>query len=154
MLPCCSCKQRPCLRLAVFEPAEDLGQVGFLAVHQDADAVDAAGEPENGEDGENEADDGECDLPGGWLADGDAHVHDERRAEGEEREGLGDETVGVADDAQNDERAGDERQHEEHVHLLKLLLGAGHGAESGGDAGVEDVAEKEEEDEEADLRWA
>ena len=54
--------------------------------------------------------------------------------------------------AQDDDGAGDEGQHEEHVELLEFLFGAGHGAERGGDAGVEDVAEQEEEDEEADLR--
>ncbi len=32
------------------------------------------------------------------------------------------------------------------------MFGAGHGSESGGDAGVEDVSEEEEEDEETDLR--
>ena len=40
-------------------------------------------------------------LPDGGLVHGDAHVHDERRAEGEEGEGLRDEAVGVGD-----ERAG------------------------------------------------
>ncbi len=34
--------------LAIFKPAHDLGQVGFLAVHQDADAIDARRNPENG----------------------------------------------------------------------------------------------------------
>src|SRR6266481_6283806 len=87
-------------RLAVFEPAEDLGQVGLLSVHQDADVIDAAGEPENGQDREDEADDGEGDLPGWRLVDRDAHVHDERRAEGKEREGLGDDAVRIPDDAE------------------------------------------------------
>src|SRR5580692_10564052 len=109
--------------LAVFEPAKDLGQVGFLAVHQDADTVDAAGKPEDSEDGENQNDDGESDLPERRLAYGDEHIHDEGRAEGEEREGLGDKAVGVSDDTQDDDRAGDERKHEKHIQLLELLLG-------------------------------
>ena len=42
--------------LAVSEPAEDFGEIRFLAVHEDADAVDAACEPENEDDGEDEID--------------------------------------------------------------------------------------------------
>ncbi len=116
------------LRLAVFEPAENLGQVGLLAVHQDANAIDAAGEPENGEDREDQAEDGQSDLPGRRLVDGDPHIHDERRAEGKEGEGLSDDAVRVPNNAQDDERTGDERQHQKHVHLLQLLFGACHSA--------------------------
>jgi hypothetical protein len=50
--------------LAVLEPAEDLGNVGFFAIHQDTDAIDAAGDPENGVDGSDHQGDGERDLPG------------------------------------------------------------------------------------------
>ena len=43
--------------LAVFEPAEDFWEVGFLAVHEDAYAVDAAGYPEDSVDGGDHQDD-------------------------------------------------------------------------------------------------
>ena len=38
-------------RLAVFQPADDFGEVGLFAVHQDADAVDTARDPERNCDG-------------------------------------------------------------------------------------------------------
>ena len=90
-------------RLAVFEPTEDLRQVGFFPIHQNANAVDATGEPEGGENGENKAADRQSDLPGRWLMHRDAYVHDKRCAEREEREGLSDNSVGVPDDLQDDD---------------------------------------------------
>src|SRR5271156_4695274 len=96
---------RTCARLAVFEPADDLGQVGTLAVHEDADAVDSRGNPEDEPDGEDELDDGDGYLKARCSADCDAHVHDEGRAEGEEREGFADESGGLGDYAVDDRGA-------------------------------------------------
>jgi hypothetical protein len=61
--------------LAVFEPAEDLGEIGLFAVHENADAVDAAGDPKDGEDCEAHEHEGQADLPGWDRGEGDAEVH-------------------------------------------------------------------------------
>src|SRR5215472_14017148 len=45
VLPCPITATGQATRLAVFQPAHNLGQTGALAVHEDADPVDAAGNP-------------------------------------------------------------------------------------------------------------
>ena len=77
-----------------------------------------------------------------------------RAAEGNERDDLRESGVGRWDDDEDHQEAEGERQDEEHVELLKLLFGVGHGAEGGGDAGVDQKAEDEVGDEEEDLRGA
>src|SRR5271168_235611 len=46
--------------LAVSEPAHDLGEAGLFAVHQDTDAIDSAGDPEDAEYGQAHQNEGEA----------------------------------------------------------------------------------------------
>jgi hypothetical protein len=137
--------------LAVFEPAEDFGEGWLFAVHEDADAVDAAGEPEDGVDGDGHEDEGESQLPGWGHVEGDTEVHEQRGAEGDEGDDAGPEGAGVVDDDGDHDHAEGEGHDKEHVELLEFLLGVGHGSEGGGHAGVEQESEDEVEDEEDDL---
>ena len=85
-------------KLAVLEPAQDLGQVRFLAVHENAYTVDAAGDPEDSVDGGDHEDDREGNLPHGRHGQRDAQVHDQRCAEGDERDDAGERAAGIGDD--------------------------------------------------------
>src|ERR1700733_2772452 len=67
--------------LAVFEPAQELGKVGLFTVHQDSDAIYAAGDPENADNGEAHQNEGEANLPGWHGGERDAEVHEQRTAE-------------------------------------------------------------------------
>ncbi len=129
-------------------------EVGLLAVHQNADTVDAARDPEDDVDRHEHYYDGERDLPYRRGGQRDAQVHHERGTEGDERDDAGEGSAGVIDDGSEGEHAGRQRHGEEQVELLKFLLGVNHSAKSGGDAGVEHEAEDEVDDEEDDLHGA
>src|SRR5580698_6180308 len=76
-------------RLAVAEPPEEFGQGGAFAVHENADAVEAGGEPDDDPDAEDHEGEGDGDLaPGIWRGQhADAGDHDERRGGRKKRGG-------------------------------------------------------------------
>src|ERR1700692_687323 len=49
--------------LAVAQPADELGEGGALAVHENADAVEARGDPQHRPDAHNHEPDGGSELP-------------------------------------------------------------------------------------------
>src|ERR1035438_5393625 len=83
------------LILAVAQPAQQLGQGGSLAVHQDADAVEARGEPKRGPYAEDHKGDGNRELPERRRLRGHAQEHDNGRRGREERGRDGPERVRI-----------------------------------------------------------
>ena len=70
--------------LAVADPAEQFGQRGALAIHEDADSIDARGEPEDAPGGERQQDYGDRNLPHWHFRKAHARDHDVGRGEREE----------------------------------------------------------------------
>src|SRR5471030_778435 len=64
---------------------------------------------------------------------------------------LGERGIRSADDGKDHHHAEGQRDNEKEVELLQFLLRVGHGAERGGNGGVNEEAEEEVDDEEKDL---
>lgn len=53
--------------LALLEPLDEFGKVSLLAIHKDANTVDASGNPSEEEEGADENQDGDHNLPYGYI---------------------------------------------------------------------------------------
>src|SRR5580692_3830033 len=73
------------LPVRVLQPFHDLRQRGPLAVHENADAVDARAKNENSRNRGHQKQQRKCDLPGRRWLNRDPHVHQNRREEGNHR---------------------------------------------------------------------
>ena len=83
------------MELAVAEPAEDFREGGALAVHEDADSIEAGREPQGAPYGDEQEADRSCYLPDRGHLQLDARQHDIRRGEREERCGDGPDGIGI-----------------------------------------------------------
>src|SRR6188474_3446936 len=136
----------------VADPAQDLGDRRLFAVHEDADAVDAPGEPGEDDRRAEQERDGEKDLPRRRLGNRRAQEHDERRGEREQREEDREGPARVVHDGRVDQEAGEDEHHGDHRELLRLLVRVEGRGNRRVDARVQEVPEQEEEHEEPEHR--
>ena len=134
-------------RSTIVNPFQDFAHGGFLTVHENADAIDLAGEPRHAEGRGVEEREAEQFLPKGDT-EGDAHHHDDGGGEGEERSPKGQGTVGVATAADGGIHAEDEQEGDGEGELGGVFLTVDGRTDGGEEGGEEEVAADEVEDEE------
>lgn len=98
--------------LARTHPLDEAHEGGRLAVHEDADAEDLGGGPDEERDAEKADDDGADEFPerDGVRGLAESHHHDIGRGEGDPREEFGDPAAGVLRDGDHQH----EGNHHEH----------------------------------------
>lgn len=130
----------------IAHPFKDFAHGGFLTIHENADAIDLAGEPRHAEGRGVEEREAEHFLPEGDT-EGDAHHHDDGGGEGEERSPKSQGTVGVATTADGGIHAEDEQEGDGKGELDGVFLTVDGRTDGGEEGGKEEVAADEVEDE-------
>jgi len=134
-------------RLASAEGAPEGAGRGGLAVHEDARAVEAGGEPEDGRDGDEEQDGGEGEVESARRTEREAGEHEVRREQRHEGEDHDDRRVD-RDEARarvgGDQVARDRHEGERRHDLVDLLLPAHERSGARVQAGIDREAEHEQ----------
>ena len=111
------------------QPSPQLRQSRTLAVHQDANAIDARRETKQSPCSEQHERDAEKDLPHRRSLGHDAYEHQDGREEGHHGRPERERGIGVLKNRRAEDDRKDDGQHGWPLNLLSFLVGVHHGAE-------------------------